>query len=304
MTTATVLATALGSALAAACSSVLQHRSARSTPPQAAAGIRLLAYLLTRPLWLAGFLSAAVGLVLHAVALAGGRLALVQPLLVSGLVFALPVSLLLDRRRPQLPECLWAVVLVGGLAAFLLAAHPHAGVAPAPDGTLLSAVGGCLGVLAALVMAARTNARASSLLLGAGGGIAFGIASALVKQCTALGAAGLPDLLSNWVPYGTVAIGVVAVSLSQFAYRAGPLALSLPAMTISDPASSVAVGALAFHERLAGDPLAVAVQAAAVLSMTVGAWRIARQSSDAGPRATESPAERGTRHASREHEPP
>ena len=84
---------------------------------------------MTRPAWIAGLLTAGVGLVLHAVALAHGQLAVVQPLLVSGMLFALPVSALLERRRPSGVEWLWALILVAGLAAFLVAARPSAGPA-------------------------------------------------------------------------------------------------------------------------------------------------------------------------------
>jgi drug/metabolite transporter (DMT)-like permease len=277
MTNATVLAAALGSALAAALSSVCQHRSARTAPEHSAKRLRLLAYLLTQPAWLAGGLSAGLGLVLHAVALTGGRLALVQPLLVSGLLFALPVSVLLEHRRPRLRESLWATIVVAGLAAFLLAARPSAGHAPVSGRALLTATAACLAVIGgilAAVRAARPAYRAA--LLGAAGGIGFGIASALLKQSAALAATGVHVMLSDWSPYGTTLIGALAIVLTQLAYRSGPLASSLPAMTIGDPASAVVVGVLAFHERLVDTPLAVAVGIAAFAAMTVGASQVAR----------------------------
>lgn len=277
MTNATVLAAALGSALAAALSSVCQHRSARAAPERSAHGLRLLAYLLGQPAWLAGGLSAGLGLVLHAVALTGGRLAVVQPLLVSGLLFALPVSVVLEHRRPRLREWLWATIVVAGLAAFLLAARPSAGHAPVPNGALLTATAACLAVIGgilAAVRAARPAYRAA--LLGAAGGIGFGIASALLKQSAALAATGIHAMLSDWAPYGTTLIGALAIALTQLAYRSGPLGSSLPAMTIGDPASAVGIGVLAFHERLAETPLDIAVGIAAFVAMTVGAWQVAR----------------------------
>jgi uncharacterized membrane protein len=121
----TVALIAVASAAAAATSSVLQHRSAGRAPH--AASHRLLGYLLTRPAWLAGLAAGGAGLVLHAVALSGGGLSLVQPLLISGILFALPLSALLEGRRPALVERLWAALLVAGLATFLLAAHPSRG---------------------------------------------------------------------------------------------------------------------------------------------------------------------------------
>ncbi len=277
MTIATVLAAALGSALAAALSSVCQHRSARAAPERSTQGLRLLVYLLAQPAWLVGGLSAGLGLVLHAVALTGGRLALVQPLLVSGLLFALPVSMLLEHRRPRLREWLWAAVVVAGLAAFLLAARPSAGHAPVPDRALLTATAACLAVIGGTLVAARVARPAHhAALLGAAGGIGFGIASALLKQSTALAATGVHVMLSDWAPYATTLIGALAIVLTQLAYRSGPLASSLPAMTIGDPASAVVIGVLAFHEHLARTPSAISVGVAAFAAMTVGAWQVAR----------------------------
>jgi drug/metabolite transporter (DMT)-like permease len=276
MSTASVLAAALGSALGAAASSVLQHRSVQRAPGRADRGLRLLPYLLTRPGWLLGGLCAVAGLVLHAVALAGGRLVVVQPLLVSGLLFALPVSVLLERRRPGPREWLWAVVVVIGLAAFLIAARPSAGRSPAGDRELAAATVGCLAVVGVLAVLARFAGAPRAALLATGGGLAFGVASALLKQAAAVAGQGAVAVLTTWATYGFVIGGVIAVVLTQLAYRAGRLAESLPAMTISDPAGSVIIGALAFHERLRGGPTGVAVQLAAFLLMAVGARQVAR----------------------------
>lgn len=54
---------------------------------------------------------------------------------------------------------------------------------------------------------------------------------------------------------------------SQVAYRCGPLAASLPALTLSDPVASIAVGVSLFSEQLAGGTAVHALQAA-VLAVT------------------------------------
>src|SRR5262249_3331647 len=79
MNEAALVLTALGSALAAAASSVLQYRSCRRCPHEETH--RLLGHVVTQPMWIAGLIAAGVGLVLNAVALANGPLAVVQPLL-------------------------------------------------------------------------------------------------------------------------------------------------------------------------------------------------------------------------------
>jgi len=82
---------ALGSALFLAVASVLQHRAGHDTAAVA------LWQVLKRPVWLAGAGAGLAGFCLHVLALSGGRLSVVQPLLVSALLFALPLSRMLTR---------------------------------------------------------------------------------------------------------------------------------------------------------------------------------------------------------------
>src|SRR3954447_4512855 len=105
---------ALGSALCFATSSVLQQRGAARAPRGTGLHLDLLRHLVTRPIWLAGMTAAAGTLALQAVALSKGQLALVQPLLVTGLLFALPLSMVLEGKRPSGREWTWAAVLVAG----------------------------------------------------------------------------------------------------------------------------------------------------------------------------------------------
>jgi drug/metabolite transporter (DMT)-like permease len=256
-----VVPAALGSALAAATSSVLQHRSARTAPVAGRAAGRLLGHLVTRPVWLAGLVAGAAGLVLHALALSGGRLAVVQPLLVSGMLFALPVSVVLEGRRPSPVAWLWALVLVGGLAAFLLAGRPSAGrVAADTDVLAIATIAGSATMALIGFAGHRWSRRHAAPLLGLAAGIGYGIVAALMKQTTAVALRGLVALVTTWPVYGLAAVGAVTLAVTQLAYRAGPLAQSLPALTVVDPAASVAVGAAVFHERLAQTPGALAVE--------------------------------------------
>lgn len=284
MTTTTVVVTALASALAAAASSVLQHRSARRAPQHEARGpLRLVGHLMQQPAWVLGVGCAGLGLVLHVVALRGGRLTLVQPLLVSGLLFALPVSVLLERRRPSLVEWLWGLAVIVGLSVFLLSAQPGGGVESATPTALSVSCG--LGVVAMvlLMMAARTSLRHQPLLLAAAGGIGFGVTSALLKQCAALARGGVVDVLTAPSLYALLAIGAAAIVVTQLAYRSGPLAASLPAMTVGDPASAVLIGVFAFHEKVSRTPATLALEVAGFVLMAVGTRELARRSAALEP---------------------
>jgi drug/metabolite transporter (DMT)-like permease len=271
-----VVATALASAVAAAASSILQHHSARRAPDGRTH--RLLGHLLTRPMWILGLVAAAVGLILHVIALARGQLAVVQPLLISGVLFALPISALLEGRRPSGREWFLALVLVAGLATFLLAARPTAGVVKLDADVLAWStviVGGIIGPLTLVAMRWPHGHRPA--LLGTAAGVGYGLVAALIKQATAIFQTGLFHLLTDWPLYALIGVGAAALGLSQMAYRAGPLAKSMPALTVSDPTASVALGVLAFQEKLADTAFAISLQVIGFVVMTAAAAQLARQ---------------------------
>lgn len=276
MSEAGVVVIAAGSALAAATSSVLQHRSARQAPHHQTH--RLLGHLLTRPAWIAGLAAAAVGLVLHALALANGPLALVQPLLISGVLFALPASALLERRRPSGKEWLWALTLVAGLAAFLVAARPRPGRVAIDADTLAWAVvvGGFVVAVFTLV-GMRWHGGHAPALLGAAAGIGYGVVAALLKQTTTIAQLGVVELLTDWPLYTFIAFGGASLALTQMAYKAGPLSHSMPVLTLTDPAASIFLGALAFEEGLADDALSIAVEVIGFVIMAAAAIQLARR---------------------------
>jgi drug/metabolite transporter (DMT)-like permease len=283
------IAAALGSAVGYAFASVLQHRAARLAPGAHGAGTNLLLYLATRPMWLAGLLFAAAALVLHGLALKLGQLTVIQPVLLSGLLFALPASVLLERRRPSVAEWCWALVLVAGIAGFLLAANPSADQIPTDTERLASLVGAGVALAALVVGLGRVWKHYSATLYGLGAGVCYGLTAALIKQV----AAGMSHPLHvavSWFPYALIGIGVAALILSQVAYRAGPLAASLPPLTMAEPVVAVIIGVTAFAERLSSTLPALAGEAAAAVVVTAATVQLARRSGD-GPGSARRPGE-------------
>src|SRR5207244_5289960 len=118
---------ALGSALLYALASVLQQRAAGQAPAERSLRLRLLVGLFARPMWVIGILADGAGFVLQFVALDHGSLVLVQPLLVSGLLFALPFGAALTHRSLTPSEWLGSAATVAGLAVFLVVAAPGPG---------------------------------------------------------------------------------------------------------------------------------------------------------------------------------
>jgi drug/metabolite transporter (DMT)-like permease len=127
MNLAAATVAAMAAAATFAVSAVLQQRAARTVPPNESLSFRLLIDLIRQPSWLAGTASLVAGYCLQAVALAFGNVSFVAPLIVSELVFALPLATRLEHRRLGRREWLGAAGVVMGVGMFLLAASPGGG---------------------------------------------------------------------------------------------------------------------------------------------------------------------------------
>src|SRR5205807_8952991 len=99
--------------------SVFQQRSAAAAPHEHSMRVSLLVHLVRQPAWVGGVVADVLGYVLQFLALDRGSLVLVQPLLVSGLLFALPLGAALSRRRLRRRDWLGSAALVVGLSLFL-----------------------------------------------------------------------------------------------------------------------------------------------------------------------------------------
>jgi drug/metabolite transporter (DMT)-like permease len=248
--------------------------------------LSLLANLLARPMWLGGVLAAVGTVTLQALALAAGPLALVQPLLVSALLFALPASVLLEKRRPSVVEWAWALLLVFGLAVFLRAAQPGTGPALPDDGPLLLMGAVAAAVAVSLAAVGRgPGRRHRAVLLGLATGIMFGLTASLIKYTVALARAEGWHLFLEWPVYALLVVGAVGIVLSQAAYQAGPLAGALPPLIIADPIVAIIVAVWAFGEELATDAVAVTFEVIGISAMALAIVRLAHLASGRGPRA-------------------
>ena len=88
--------------------------------------------LLTSWVWLRGVAAQTAGVVLQAAALDRGRVAIIQPLLVSSVVFALPLGYFLTGQTIVGRHVLGAAMVVAGLAVFAIVGDPAGGVDKAP----------------------------------------------------------------------------------------------------------------------------------------------------------------------------
>ena len=123
-----------GSAASYGVASVLQHQAAEHQGEELALSAGLAVRLVRSPRWLLGNVGDLVGFVLQLLALRHGPVTLVEPLLVTSLVFAFPVAALVRHQRVPWAEPAAAVVVTAGLALFLAVARPGPGTRPRPHG--------------------------------------------------------------------------------------------------------------------------------------------------------------------------
>ena len=107
---------------------VLQELAASAQPRESVGGGFILR-LLHQPVWLLGLASQGFGFVAQAWALGIGRMVIVQPLLVSTIVFALPIARILTGRRIARIEIVGASIVTGGLALLLTVSKTEQGTA-------------------------------------------------------------------------------------------------------------------------------------------------------------------------------
>jgi hypothetical protein len=272
---------ALSAAALFAVATALQHRSAglvsddRGSQTDGLAGF--VAETLQHPLWLMGTAADVGGLALHALALRDGPLTLVQPLLVSGVVFALPLRQLLEHRRPRPVELAWAAALACGLVLFLVLATPAGGIAGAPDPipTAISSAVLATGVLGWFVLGRRRAGGAAAVALATSAGLAFAATAGLLKEATNLLNDGVGTLFTTWPIYALLVVGPIGLLVSQLAFQAAPLRFSLPVITTIDPIVSLIIGVAVFDEKfrngplyLIGETLGLAMVVAAAVGLT------------------------------------
>ena len=281
--------TALLSACTFALGTSLQHRASGRTPAHTQSRMRVFSFLVSQPMWLLGLLVAFVALLLHALALSLGSLAVVQPVMISGIVLAIPLRAALSRHLPSWREMRPVGLTAAALAVFLVAANPEpATEKPAPGLTavvILSGLG--CGVLIAKLAPRRLHQR-EALMLGVASGILFGLTAVLLKLIVGhVQADGVLGLLTSWEVVGLVVVGVMGTGYNQRAYRVAPLAASMPALNVVEVLVAVLLGAWLFGEQPALSALALGVQALALAGMAVGLRGIARL--HASPSAAGSP---------------
>ena len=238
--------------------SVADQRSTKRVKRRRALSPRIFVDLARQPLWLASIGGTVIGFGLQVLALRYGPLALVEPLLVCDLIFAVLINSYLRKR--------WDPVLLGGVVAtaigvagFLVIARPTNGQSSVSFSVVLPlAVGLAAAVAGCLAVAAR-NENLRPLALALACGINYGVAAFLVKLVVSDVSGGLVGLLTDWPIYALAVVGPLGFLLNENAFQQGTLiAPVLSIITVCDPLISIALAALWLNEKLSSSAGAIA----------------------------------------------
>lgn len=228
--------------------------------------------------WLLGLAAQIGGVLLQAAALDRGRVAVIQPLLVTTIVWAIPLGYFLTGQVITRRHILGAVLVVAGLAVFASVGDPAGGVdnAPASDWSMAFLVLGaiCIGLL---LFSRRGGSDSKAAVLGAIAGILYGVSATLMKPVVEnLHENGGVAVLESWELWVMAVAGIAGFYFQQISLATGRLVTSVATVSVLNPVVSVLLGALVLEERLDRDPpwhavVAVGALAVALLGAIVAA---------------------------------
>lgn len=229
---------------------VLQQQVARTAPTRDELSWRLIRYLVVRRRWLAGVGAMVCGQVLGAIALGQADITLIEPLLTTNILIALGLAKVLSGQWLDWREWCGAIALAVGVAVFVVAADPRpgSGHGPAEPWLFLGVVVSSAAVITAIGRRCTGNHRA--VCLAGAAGLLYGLQDGLTRRGMVLLGHGPAGLLRDWSPYAIVAVAVVGLVLAQNAFEAAPLRLSLPVITVTEPAVGIAYGVVVSGDRL------------------------------------------------------
>jgi drug/metabolite transporter (DMT)-like permease len=223
------------------------------------------------PVWLLGLAAQGLGVVFQAAALDRGRVAIIQPLLVVTIIWALPLGYFLTGQKVTWTQVGGAVLIVAGLVLFGGFGDPAGGIDDAPTSDWVVAIAIIVVVCAVLgLLANRGSPTVKAGGLGAVAGILFGLAAVLMKPVVESWHVEGLDVLGDWQFWVMCIAGVVGFLIQQLSLATGRLVPSVATVSVANPIVSVALGALILEESLDRSPMWHAVLAVAGLGVALG----------------------------------
>jgi drug/metabolite transporter (DMT)-like permease len=257
---------------------VITQHSVSIGAPKREKGLHLVLYLFRQPLWLLGWVGAVGGFVFQAIALRSGALSVVQPILVTELVFVLLLRWIWFRQ--DIARAAWgaAAVVCAALGLFLAVAEPTGGRANPETAEWLSALLAFGGAIVLLTAAGRRGSpMRRAALFALAGALAWALLAVFIKTTTdTLAAFGILGTLSRWPVYALIVAAIAGALLEQAALHAGPLSVSQPLLVVVNPLASIVLSIWLFEEHFTRSPARIAIAAVSFAVMAVGIVELSR----------------------------
>jgi drug/metabolite transporter (DMT)-like permease len=273
-------ATALASALVLGISAVADQRSTKRVKQRKGLSPGIIADLAKQSLFLIAIVANLVGFALQVVALSLGSLALVQPLLVFDLVFAVLISWLLDKRaRLPHPGGRRSIVLMftgvaavtGGVAAFLAVGRPTNGTTNVHISVLLPLVIGLAVVVGSCLAVGKRKPDLRPLAMALACGACYGVSAFAIKLVTSEFGGGAGKVFTNWPIYVLMVTGPLGYLFNQYALQQGKsLAPVQSIITSADPIISIALSIAWLNVVLRSGGAAIFGEVASLVLMVAG----------------------------------
>lgn len=253
---------------------VLQHKGTQQSIGQFSSGQPKFLDLLKNRVWLSGLILFYVAAVVHIVAISLGSLAVVQPLIVTELIFVPIAAMIISKTAVPGREWLAIVAVAAALAVFLVVAQPTGGsVKPTVRQWVVFLVATVLLVLVLMALGKRlpTTARAAVIALAAG--ILAATYAVVIKGVfDSTGAARLVFILLTLISAVTYPL------VSAEAFKTGAVTVSSSVMILVNPVFATIVSIWLFQVSVNHSVAALAVLAASVVVMVLGVVSLSRNS--------------------------
>jgi drug/metabolite transporter (DMT)-like permease len=269
---------ALCAAFFIAIGDVIQQRSTHEVTDEQLSPIELFTRLLRDKTWWVGSVAGGAGFGFQAAALGFGSVLLVQALLVTSLLFALPLSAYFAHRRISRSQWLWAVLLAASVAVIVTVGNPTEGHSRAGL-ELWIWVAAIMGpAMVACVIGARvwSGKPAAAVLLALVSGSLWGLFAVLTKGVVGRFDHGIEAVLRSPELYAWALVAVAATMWQQSSFRAGSMAASLPTMTVAEPIVGSVLGIFVLGETLRPGDAGWFVLIVAVAAMVFATAALAR----------------------------
>lgn len=249
---------------------VLQHKGTQASIGEHAGENASVARLIRNPVYVIGVVLFGVSFLLHLAALSFGSVAVVQPLIVTELIFIPPLSALISKARISGRDWLAILGVAAGLAGFLIVAQPTEGDSTAPASKWWAVIVGMtvIGGVIMMIGAMQRNKVVKAAVIGTGVGVLNALLAIVARGM--FGAIPADGVWTNPLTWVTVIVTLSSIATTAFAFRSGPITASSPAMIAVNPVISTLVAMWLFHVAINDSPLDIVLIILCIVVINIG----------------------------------